>query len=123
YGVRLRVVVVGAGRTPALAYPLRCTSLPPPLGGEFPLARHAAERGLARLGQSIGLDAPRTAEGILEITAWNQANAIRQVSVRRGLDPRDYTLVAFGGAGPLLAGRLLDLLSLRPALIPPSPAN
>jgi N-methylhydantoinase A len=93
------------------------------LGGEIPLDRDTAERGLARLGQSIGLDALRTAEGILEITAWNQANAIRQVSVRRGLDPRDYTLVAFGGAGPLLAGRLLDLLSLRAALIPPSPAN
>src|SRR5262245_13249119 len=93
------------------------------LGGEIPLDRDAAEKGLVRLGQSIGLDAPRTAEGILEITAWTQANAIRQVSVRRGLDPRDYTLVAFGGAGPLLAGRLLDLLSLRAALIPPSPAN
>ncbi len=93
------------------------------LGGEIPLDRNAAERGLARLGAAIGLDPSRAAEGILEITAWNQANAIRQVSVRRGLDPRDYTLVAFGGAGPLLAGRLLDLLSLRAALIPPSPAN
>ncbi|HEY3190644.1 MAG TPA: hydantoinase/oxoprolinase family protein, partial [Solirubrobacteraceae bacterium] len=93
------------------------------LGGEIPLDRDAAERGLARLGGPLGLDALRTAEGILEITAWNQANAIRQVSVKRGLDPRDYTLVAFGGAGPLLAGRLLDLLSLRAALVPPSPGN
>ena len=93
------------------------------LGGEIPLDREPAERGLARLGEGLGLDPLRTAEGILEITAWNQANAIRQVSVRRGLDPRDYTLVAFGGAGPLLAGHLLDLLSLRAALIPPSPAN
>jgi len=93
------------------------------LGGEIPLVPEAAERGLARLGGALGLDPLRTAEGILEITAWNQANAIRQVSVRRGLDPRDYTLVAFGGAGPLLAGRLLDLLSLRAALIPLSPAN
>jgi N-methylhydantoinase A len=93
------------------------------LGGEIPLAREDAERGLADLGRSLGLDAMQAAEGILEITAWNQANAIRQVSVRRGLDPRDYTLVAFGGAGPLLAGRLLDLLSLRAALIPPSPGN
>jgi N-methylhydantoinase A len=93
------------------------------LGGEIPLAREEAERGLADLGRSLGLDASQTAEGILEITAWNQANAIRQVSVKRGLDPRDYTLVAFGGAGPLLAGRLLDLLSLRAALIPPSPGN
>ena len=93
------------------------------LGGEIPLAREEAERGLIDLGRSLGFDAQETAEGILEITAWNQANAIRQVSVKRGLDPRDYTLVAFGGAGPLLAGRLLDLLSLRAALIPPSPGN
>jgi N-methylhydantoinase A len=93
------------------------------LGGEIPLARGEAERGLADLGKSLGLDVPGMAEGILEITAWNQANAIRQVSVKRGLDPRDYTLVAFGGAGPLLAGRLLDLLSLHAALIPPSPGN
>src|SRR2546427_37937 len=59
----------------------------------------------------------------LEIAAWNQANAIQQVSVKRGLDPRDYTLVAFGGSGPLLAGRLVDLLQLRAALIPVSPGN
>jgi N-methylhydantoinase A len=93
------------------------------LGGEIALDRAAAERGLAALGRGLGLDARATAEGVLEITAWNQANAIRQVSVKRGLDPRDYTLVAFGGAGPLLAGQLLDLLALEAALIPPSPGN
>jgi len=93
------------------------------LGGEIPLDVGAAERGLARLGAAMRLSPTRVAEGILEIAAWNQANAIRQVSIKRGLDPRDYTLVAFGGAGPLLAGRLLDLLNLRAALIPPSPGN
>src|SRR5436309_3198518 len=93
------------------------------LGGEIPLDVGAAERGLARLGTAMRLSPTRVAEGILEIAAWNQANAIRQVSIKRGLDPRDYTLVAFGGAGPLLAGRLLDLLNLRAALIPPSPGN
>jgi N-methylhydantoinase A len=93
------------------------------LGGEIPLDHAAAERGLAALGARLGLDAARAAEGVLELTAWNQANAIRQVSVKRGLDPRDYTLVAFGGAGPLLAGRLLDLLALKAAVIPPSPGN
>ena len=98
--------------------------LPPHLlGGEIPLDREAAERGLSSLGGRLGLDAQAAAEGVLEITAWNQANAIRQVSIKRGLDPRDYTLVAFGGAGPLLAGQLVDLLSLRAALIPPSPGN
>src|SRR5439155_1523535 len=74
-------------------------------------------------GTAMRLSPTRVAEGILEIAAWNQANAIRRVSIKRGLDPRDYTLVAFGGAGPLLAGRLLDLLNLRAALIPPSPGN
>ena len=93
------------------------------LGGEVPLVRALAEEGIAALGVSLGLDPARAAEGILEIAAWNQANAIQQVSVKRGLDPRDYTLVAFGGSGPLLAGRLVDLLHLRAALIPPSPGN
>jgi N-methylhydantoinase A len=93
------------------------------LGGEIPLSREAATAGIARLGAALGLGPERAAEGILEIAAWNQANAIQQVSVKRGLDPRDYTLVAFGGSGPLLAGRLLDILSLRAALIPPTPGN
>jgi N-methylhydantoinase A len=93
------------------------------LGGEIALVRELAERGLGDLGARLGLPVVRLAEGILEIAAWNQANAVRQVSVKRGLDPRDYTLVAFGGSGPLLAGRLLDLLELRAALIPPSPGN
>ena len=53
--------------------------------------------------------APR---GVLEISAWNQANALRQVSVKRGLDVRDFTLVTFGGSGSLLAGRLVDVLGL-----------
>ena len=52
---------------------------------------------------------------MLEIAAWNQANAVEQMSVKRGLDPRDYTLVAFGGSGPLQAGRLVELLGLRAA--------
>ena len=93
------------------------------LGGEIPLSREAATAGLASLAAALGLEPARLAEGVLEIAAWNQANAIQQVSVKRGLDPRDYTLVAFGGSGPLLAGRLLDLLHLRAALVPPSPGN
>ena len=93
------------------------------LGGEVPLVRERAREGLAALSARLGLEPARAAEGILEIAAWNQANAIQQVSVKRGLDPRDYALVAFGGSGPLLAGRLVDLLHLRAALIPLSPGN
>jgi N-methylhydantoinase A len=93
------------------------------LGGEIPLDRELAEAGVRQLADALGLDATRTALGVLEIAAWNQANAVRQVTVKRGLDVRDYVLVAFGGSGPLQAGRLLDLLGLKAALIPPDPGN
>ena len=93
------------------------------LGGEIQLDVERAQKGIAALAAHLGLEPAHAAEGILEIAAWNQANAIQQVSVKRGLDPRDYTLVAFGGSGPLLAGRLVDLLRLRAALIPVSPGN
>jgi N-methylhydantoinase A len=93
------------------------------LGGEIGLDAHLSEAGVRQLADSVGLDTPRTALGILEIAAWNQANAVRQVTVKRGLDIRDYVLVAFGGSGPLQAGRLLDLLGLKAALIPPDPGN
>jgi N-methylhydantoinase A len=93
------------------------------LGGEIPLDPGLAASGVGRLADALGLDLQRAALGILEIAAWNQANAVRQLTVKRGLDVRDYVLVAFGGSGPLQAGRLLDLLGLKTALIPPDPGN
>ena len=63
------------------------------------------------------------ATGILEISAWNQANALRQVTVARGLDVRDFTLTTFGGSGSLLACRLMDVLGLPRTLVPPNPGN
>jgi N-methylhydantoinase B len=93
------------------------------LGGEVPLSPDLARKGIAALAGELGLGPEQTAEGVLELVAWSQANAIQQMSVKRGLDPRDYTLVAFGGSGPLLAGRLVDLLGLRAALIPASPGT
>jgi N-methylhydantoinase B len=93
------------------------------LGGEVPLSLDLARKGVEALAAELGLAPERTAEGILEIAAWNQANAVEQMSVKRGLDPRDYTLVAFGGSGPLQAGRLVELLGLRAALIPVSPGT
>ncbi|MBO2452385.1 hydantoinase/oxoprolinase family protein [Actinomadura barringtoniae] len=93
------------------------------LGGEIPLNVAAAREGLAALAAELGLTPERTATGILEISAWNQANAIRQITVKRGLDVRDYPLVAFGGSGPLLACRLLDVLGLPSAVIPENPGN
>ena len=93
------------------------------LGGEIPLSVDAARAGLERLGGELGLDLERTAIGILEISAWNQANALRQVTVARGLDVRDFTLTTFGGSGSLLACRLMDVLGLPRTLVPPDPGN
>ncbi|HEV7662360.1 MAG TPA: hydantoinase/oxoprolinase family protein [Chloroflexota bacterium] len=93
------------------------------LGGEMPLHRSLAEQGLSELSASLALSTERAAAGVLEIAAWSQANAVRQVTVKRGLDVRDYVLVAFGGSGPLQAGKLVDILGLRAALIPPEPGN
>ena len=62
---------------------------------------------------SSGCPGEQAATGILEISAWNQANALRQITVKRGLDVRDFHLVTFGGSGSLLACRLVDILGLR----------
>jgi N-methylhydantoinase A len=93
------------------------------LGGEVPLDRAAAHEGIERLTTSLGLTAEATALGILEISAWNQANAIRQVTVKRGLDVRDFAMAAFGGSGPLLVCRLLDILGLQGVVVPLDPGN
>jgi N-methylhydantoinase A len=93
------------------------------LGGEIPLSVPAARKGLTALGAELDLDPERTATGILEISAWNQANALRQVTVARGLDVRDFTLTTFGGSGSLLACRLMDVLGVPRTLVPPNPGN
>jgi N-methylhydantoinase A len=93
------------------------------LGGEVPLDAGAAHEGLAALGEKLGLTVERLAAGILEISAWNQANALRQVTVKRGLDVRDFVLTTFGGSGPLLLCRLADVLDLPAVVVPRDPGN
>ncbi|MBO3747957.1 hydantoinase/oxoprolinase family protein [Streptosporangiaceae bacterium NEAU-GS5] len=93
------------------------------LGGEIPLDVAAARAGVHELAAKLGLEPERCATGILEISAWNQANAIRQITVKRGLDVRDFPMVAFGGSGPLLVCRLIDILGLPAVLVPPNPGN
>jgi N-methylhydantoinase A len=98
--------------------------LPPHLlGGEVPLDVERARLGLERLAVQLDMDAVRLAAGILEIADWNQVNAIRQVTVKKGLDPRDYAMVPFGGSGPLQAARVAQLLGIRTTVIPPHPGN
>ncbi|MFB9723540.1 hydantoinase/oxoprolinase family protein [Planobispora longispora] len=93
------------------------------LGGEIPLDAGAARQGVEALAGKLGLSPERTATGILEISAFNQSNAIRQITVKRGLDVRDFPMVAFGGSGPLLVCRLIDILGLPAVLVPPDPGN
>ena len=93
------------------------------LGGEIPLDVDAARAGIEALAGKLGLDFERCATGILEISAWNQANALRQVSVKRGLDVRDFMLTTFGGSGSLLSCRLVDILDLAGVVVPPNPGN
>ena len=83
------------------------------LGGEIPLdvdAARARRRGAGRASSASRPEACAT--GVLEISAWNQANALRQVTVKRGLDVRDFTLTTFGGSGSLLLCRLMDVLGI-----------
>ncbi len=93
------------------------------LGGEIPLDPDTARRGIEVLAGELGLSLEACAAGILEISAWNQANALRQVTVKRGLDVRDFPMVTFGGSGSLLACRLIDILGLPAVLVPPNPGN
>ncbi|GEP35102.1 methylhydantoinase [Nocardioides szechwanensis] len=93
------------------------------LGGEIPLDVEAADRGIRELAERLGLTPEACAAGVLEISAWNQANALRQVTVKRGLDVRDFTLTTFGGSGSLLLCRLMDVLGIPTVLVPPNPGN
>jgi N-methylhydantoinase A len=93
------------------------------LGGEVPLDLAAARAGLSALANRLGLGDDECATGILEVSVWNQANAVRQITVKRGLDVRDFTLVTFGGSGSLLLCPLMDILGVREVLVPVNPGN
>lgn len=93
------------------------------LGGEIRLDLAAATTGIAELATRIGRSNEECATGILEISAWNQANALRQITVKRGLDVRDFYLTTFGGSGSLLLCRLIDILSLAGVIVPLNPGS
>ncbi len=97
--------------------------LPPSLlGGQMQLDPAQAEAAIRReVAEPLGLDLHTAARGILAIADSNMVGAIRVVSVERGHDPRDFTLVPFGGAGPLHGTALAELLGIRTVLIPHAP--
>ena len=97
--------------------------IPPALlGGEIPLDLAAARAAIEqRVGAPLRLTVEEAAAGIVEIIDNSMARAIRTVSVGRGHDPRRFALVAFGGAGPLHACRLAELLEIPTVIVPPRP--
>src|SRR5512133_2040344 len=88
------------------------------LGGEVRLDRGAADAALRRVGALVGLDAEETARGIIRVADAEMLRALRVISIERGLDPRELTLVAFGGAGGLHACSLAEELDIGRILVP-----
>jgi N-methylhydantoinase A len=97
--------------------------IPPSLlDGEIVLDEQKARAAIERhIAQPLGLELYAAADGILKIINNNMAGALRVVSIERGYDPRNFTLIAFGGAGPLHAGALAQLLGIPTVLIPSQP--
>ncbi|MEX2481998.1 MAG: hydantoinase/oxoprolinase family protein [Gammaproteobacteria bacterium] len=93
------------------------------LGGEMPLDVAAARAAVAAIGAPIGLDAEQTALAILRIVNNNMVGALRTVLVERGQDPRDFALMAFGGAGPLHVTDLMEEAGIPHGVVPIHPGQ
>ena len=91
-------------------------------GGEITLDVDAARSAVGKVAEAMGLATPEAAAaGIVDIVNENMLGGLRLVSVQQGFDPRDFALVAFGGAGPLHANALGKLTGAWPVIVPPSP--
>jgi len=88
------------------------------LAGGVALDRSAAEAAVARLGSQLGLGIEETAVGIVRVANAEMVRALRVVTVERGVDPRDFALLPFGGAGPMHAAAIAEELGIRRLLCP-----
>ncbi|PLR80395.1 methylhydantoinase [Bacillus canaveralius] len=88
------------------------------LGGEMKIYSNAAYKVIDELAEQLSLSRERTAEGILQIMNNNMANAIRERTIQKGEDPREFSLVAFGGAGPLHAVDVAKILNIPEVIVP-----
>ncbi len=91
------------------------------LGGDMALNRAASDAALAGVGEPLGLDAVGLAAGMVAVADAAMANAIREITVVRGIDPREFSLVAFGGAGPLHAVAIAEELEIGSVVVPADP--
>ena len=90
-------------------------------GGRIKLHPELAEKAVKRIAEKIGMDVVEASAGIIRIANTVMARALRLVSLERGHDPRDFSLFAFGGAGPLHAAALAEELGVREIIVPPLP--
>ena len=91
------------------------------LGGEIAIDTDAAEATVGALGETLGLTPDHMAEGITRIAVTRMTGTVKEITVMRGLDPRDFTLFAYGGAGPLHAAAIAEELGMTRIVIPPMP--
>ncbi len=92
------------------------------LGGEIPLDVDRARSAMQPIADAFGMGIEAAAMGVIRLTDANMINALKLVSVRRGYDPRDFVLIAFGGGGAMHAGALMRELRVRKVIIPTQPA-
>jgi N-methylhydantoinase A len=92
-----------------------------PLAGRLSLDEQAARDALSRVARDLDMELGEATRGVLAVTLAHTVRALRRVSVERGIDPRGYTMVAYGGAGPLHAGLIQRELDLARVLVPPHP--
>jgi N-methylhydantoinase A len=100
--------------------------IPPALiGGGIRLNIARAHDGIAELALRLpgDMSAEQLAEGIIEIANWDQANAIRQMTIQRGIDPRKFALLSFGGSGPAQSPTVMNLIGMKACIVPPNPGN
>ncbi|NNG12916.1 MAG: hydantoinase/oxoprolinase family protein [Halobacteria archaeon] len=88
------------------------------LGGSMTLDTEAARQAVASIATALAIDIEAAAQGVIEIANEHMVQALRVISVQRGVDPRDHVLVSFGGAGGLHVCALAEALGMRRALVP-----
>jgi N-methylhydantoinase A len=95
------------------------------IGGGIALNVERSRAGIAALTKRLSgsLSVETLAHGIIEIANWSQANAIRQMTIQRGIDPRGFALLSFGGAGPAQSPAVMELLGMKACIVPPNPGN
>jgi N-methylhydantoinase A len=93
------------------------------LGGEIPVSIELARQATEPIAAALGVTVDEAALGIIRLANANMINALKLVSVRRGYDPRDYAMIAFGGGGAMHAAALATELHVGTVIVPPAPAH